>query len=243
MIGRAGGRLRALGVVVALAGLVGGLAACEPPGPRVYVYGDSMAWEARDLIREWGVRQGYDVVVRQRYGGAPCTFFQQMRDDRRSGKVHSVIFVFTGNTAYMEPCVASDTAASHARQLRKAAGIWSGSGARLVWAATPRIPGALGEQVQDAMRAEAQRLGMRTADAGRWVSPNRVAVRTQPCLSGEPCVGRQLDRSVPAGHNIVRSNDRVHFCPGGARGFNPCPHHNSGAMRFARALAETLPRR
>lgn len=236
-------RLRAVGALVALAALVGSLAACEPPGPRVYVYGDSLTWEAEGWIRTWGQARGYDVVVHSRFGGAPCSFYGQMRADRGRQGTHAVIVAFSGNPAYMSPCVGPDTVGSHARQLREVAGIWSGSGARVVWAATPRLPAQVSEDVQDAMRAEARRLGLGVADSGRYVTPNRTWAQVLPCLPGERCPGHQINPAVASGRNIVRANDGVHFCPGGGRGFDPCPYYSSGAWRFARALAEAIPAR
>lgn len=224
-----------------MVGVAAGLTACEPPGPRVYIYGDSLAWESREAIQAWGAARKYDVVLHSRFGGAPCSFFDQMRSDR-SGPVpvHAVIVAFTGNPAYMSPCVGPDQVASHGQQIRELARIWEGSGAHVIWAATPRLPYDVSERAQDAMRAEATRLGLVVADAGQYVTPHRKWATVMPCLTGEPCVGHEINPAVPPGHNIVRANDGVHFCPGGPRGFTPCPYYSSGAWRFARALTGAL---
>jgi hypothetical protein len=199
-------------------------------------------WEADRLVRQWGSERGYDLVVRFRFGGAPCSFFDQMRADRQD-RPYAVIVSFTGNPEYMSPCVGPHTVSSHAYQLKQVKDIWTGSRARLVWAATPRLPYDVSEQVQDAMRAEAQKQGMVVADAGRYVTPNRTWAQVLPCIAGESCVGHQINPAVPGGSNIVRANDGVHFCPGGPRGFDACPYFSAGAWRFAKALTEPLPTR
>lgn len=241
--GRARARLRVAGALLALVGSVGSLAACEPPRPRVHIYGDSLAWEAAGWIRTWGQARGFDVVLHYRFGGAPCSFFDQMRADRRAGGAHAVVVSFTGNPTFMSPCVAADTAASHGRQIREVARIWAGSGTRVVWAATPRLPAQVSEDAQDAMRAEARRQGIGVADAGRYVTPGRAWAQVLPCMSGERCPGHQINPAVPAGSNIIRANDGVHFCPGEGRGFDACPYYSSGAWRYGRGLTEAIPGR
>jgi len=85
----------------------------------------------------------------------------------------------------------------------------------------------------------AANLGVTYDDAGQAVMANGQFTWTLPCLPGEPCTG-------PAGTNIVRAPDGVHFCPNGqttlVSGFEECDVYSSGALRFAAAmLASVLP--
>ena len=52
----------------------------------------------------------------------------------------------------------------------------------------------------------APNVGVTYDDAGQAVMANGQFTWTLPCLSAEPCTG-------PAGTNIVRAPDGVHFCP------------------------------
>lgn len=231
---------RAAGALVAVVLVVVGLSACQPARPRVIVYGDSLAWESAREIQDWAAARGYEAVLHTRFGGAPCSLYDTMRQDRAT-RPAVVILTFSGNTDYLAPCVGKgDYPASYRAQMREVKRIWTGSGVRIEWVAVPRVPVWPSEETQDAMRTEAEALGMGTSDGGRYVSPGRTWAWTQPCMSGERCTGHQLNPSVPAGRNIVRANDRVHFCPGAGHGLDPCSAYSSGSWRFARALTEVL---
>ena len=71
--------LTAVGLALAL---VAGAAGCRPAKPLVVVYGDSLVWEAGAEIRQWAAARGYRAEIRQRFGGAPCSLFDEMREDR-----------------------------------------------------------------------------------------------------------------------------------------------------------------
>jgi hypothetical protein len=230
-----------IGTVLAVLALVVGAAGCEPTRPLAIVYGDSLVWEAGAEIRQWAGARGYRVEIRQRFGGAPCSMFDEMRADRPR-RPAKVILSFAGNDRYLEPCVGSDLAASYRAQMQEVKRIWTGSGTAVSWVAAPYHPSPGAEVAQDAMRAEAYRQGLGVADGGRYVTPGRVWSWTQPCMAGERCIGSQISSLVPPGRNIVRASDRVHFCPGPPKGFDPCPTYSSGAWRYARALTEPLSR-
>jgi hypothetical protein len=225
-------------VLLAVALLVGATA-CEPERPLAIVYGDSLVWEAGREIRQWAGARGHRVEIRQRFGGAPCSMFDEMRSDR-ARRPAAVILSFAGNDRYLEPCVGDDLVASYQAQMREVKRIWTGSGTDVTWVAAPAHPAPGSEAAQDAMRSEAYRQGLGVGDGGRYITPGRVWYWTQPCLPGERCIGSQLNGAVAPGRNIVRSSDRVHFCPGAGHGFDPCPTYSSGAWRYARALTEAL---
>ena len=76
-------------------------------------------------------------------------------------------------------------------------------------------------------------IGVTYDDAGQAVMANGQFTWTLPCLPGEPCTG-------PAGTNVVRAPDGVHFCPDGnttlVGGLEECDVYSSGAFRFAAAM-------
>lgn len=228
-------------VRAALAALVVmvGLASCQPARPTVIYYGDSLVWDSATEIRSWTAARGWDAILRTRFGGAPCSLFAEMREDRRRPPA-VVVISFAGNGPYLAPCVGSDVPASYRAQMAEVERIWRGSGTRLVWVRVPLIPVPASEAAIDVMAAEAPKLGMRVLDGGRHISPGGVYAWTQPCMPGERCVGSQINSAVPPGRNIVRANDKVHLCPGPGKGFNPCPTYSSGAWRFARVLSEAV---
>lgn len=236
---RARSRVRhVLGTLAVALVLSTGLVGCEAR-PRVIVYGDSLVWESGTYIRQWAAAWGWDATLRFRFGGAPCSLYDEMRWDEVS-RPEKVIITFAGNSSYLAPCVGADISASYRAQMREVKRIWAGSGTELVWAAVPFIPQPDSEPAQIAMREESLRQGIRVIDGGKYVTPGRVWRWTLPCMPGEYCNGHQLDSKVTPGHNIVRANDLTHFCPGAGHGLDPCAHYMSGAWRFGRALAEAL---
>ncbi len=232
-------RVRSLAGAVAVAVvLVASLAGCQPR-PRVIVYGDSLVWESSREITQWASARGWDVTIHQRFGGAPCSLFSQMQADRAT-RPKEVILSFAGNSSYLEPCVGADIDASYRAQMRRVKQIWTGSGTEVTWAQVPVVPAVESGPAQAAMRDESYRQGLKVIDAGRDVTPDGRYHWTLPCMAGERCIGYQLNASVPRGRNIVRANDKTHFCPGGGHGLDPCGTYSSGSWRFARALTGAL---
>ncbi len=233
-------RLRhTLGLLVVAVVLVTGLGGCYRARPRVIIYGDSLVWESIREIRQWASARGFEADVRQRFGGAPCSFFDDMRA-ARANRPREVILSFAGNPKLLEPCVGNDITASYRAQMREVKRIWTGSGTEVTLAVMPFIPQPDSEPAQEAMRVEAYRQGLKVVDAGKYVTPGRRWFWTQPCMRGELCIGHQLNRAVPPGRNIVRANDKTHFCPGGGHGLRPCALYSSGSWRYARALTEAF---
>jgi hypothetical protein len=89
-------------------------------------------------------------------------------------------------------------------------------------------------QALDVMYTEmAARPGVGYVDAGAAVeNADGSFAHALPCLAGEPSCG-------PAGSNVVRNDDGVHFCPG-ASVPGTCTEYSSGAFRFADAMATAI---
>jgi hypothetical protein len=158
----------------------------------------------------------------------------------RTTRPDKVILSFGGNSNYLAPCVGPNTVESHRAQIREVKRIWTGWGAGVTIVSVPYIPFEPSEDAQIAMRSEAYRQGMKAADGGIYVTPGRKWYWTRPCMAGERCVGHQINKAVAPGRNIVRSNDRVHFCPGPPHNLEPCGTYSSGSWRYARALTAAV---
>lgn len=228
---------RKLAAAICSLTLVAALAGCESR-PRVVVYGDSIIYESRTEIRQWAAARGWDARLIARFGGAPCTLFDQMRQDR-ANPPETVVISFVGNTG-VAPCVTGDPVESYRAQIREWKRIWTGTGTRLVLVLVPFTPVTTSEAVQQAMAQEAALLRIPVVDGGTDISPGRRYFWTQPCLRGERCVGNQINPAVAPGRNIVRANDRTHLCPGGGHGTDPCPYYSSGSWRYGRNLTSAL---
>jgi hypothetical protein len=221
---------------------------------RVAIYGDSLAWEARQAFVDAITAKGRAVVLARVFGGtAICDWLARMRADARGWHPQAVVVEFSGDafTPCMrgpggEPFNPAAQDATYARDARQVVSIFSTTAARLYFAGYPISRG-------DQTSATAEwnyrntlyaTLAARTArtefiDAGQAVEDRGHYTDSLPCLTGEPCTG-----SIGAvGHqqNVVRAPDGVHFCPNGQEAVNgvtvPCTVWSSGAFRYGKAMA------
>jgi hypothetical protein len=222
--------------------------------PVVVLYGDSLAWEARDAFKGAFVdRPGVQVVARTFGGTAICDWLDQMADDVATLKPGLVVIEFIGNS--FTPCM-SDGAGGfltgaalverYSADLETVIATFSAIGAQVVLAGAPvssaeadsAAPGGGGLNAIYRQTASAH-AGVRYADAGADVLADGRWTSTLRCLAMEPCTGGADGAGV--GINVVRAPDGVHFCPSGAdapRGVTgDCPVWSSGAFRYGNALA------
>ncbi len=225
---------------------------------RVVLYGDSLAWEARDAFRGALLAAGVGQVTTETFGGtAMCDWLDQMRRDATDMHPEAVVVEFSGNA--LTPCMRGldGTALSGEAYFEKYTAdaqavlkIFSG-GSTLVFFATAPIS-RRAAQVHDTTtgRLDAILAGMaasnpaaRLIDAGAAVTDNGAWTATLPCLPEEPCSGTTAASGRPA--NLVRAPDGAHFCPvagAAARGVvGTCPVWSSGAYRYGTAMADPIP--
>jgi hypothetical protein len=88
-----------------------------------------------------------------------------------------------------------------------------------------------------AVRNLASRLGVTFVDGGANLTPGRTFRATGACLADERTCG-----TAGRGRNVLRSDDRVHFCPGrGPELSGACPGgYSSGAVRYTRNLLTAI---
>jgi hypothetical protein len=264
--GLAGRRLAVLVVaaVVLVAGAVGVVAAVRGErrvgaGERVVLYGDSLSVEAGPAFVA-AVRAGSDaeVEVRATPGTAPCDALASIRADLAGagagaapGPPSVAVLQFTGNNA--TPCVAGPggspltgaaLAERYAADVGTAAEELAAAGVRVVIAGPPPAPGLPGratELIDEGYLSLVTRWAgidigrVRYAPAGEAVAgDDRAYVQRLPCRSGS---GEGEAEGCEGGEIVVRSPDRIHFCPTALTDELTCPVHSSGAERFGDEMA------
>jgi hypothetical protein len=218
---------------------------------RVILYGDSLAFEAKDAFA-LTLQRGNDIeVVDRTFGGtAICDRIDRMRQDLHDLQPVAVVFEFAGNnvTRCMQgpkgPLTGPALADRYRNDARFATGIFAGAGVRVYWMGAPPIMGAQAddfELVRHVYEAEPARVTTPTApfgaveyvDAGSAVLEVGRFSATLPCLPSEGTGDGCVDGRIP-----VRALDGVHFCPvREGPGTDRCPVYSSGAVRFGLAMA------
>ncbi len=217
-----------------------------PPGPpRIALYGDSLVSESGRDFAYLANLLGASTVVRTFPGTATCDFFAAMAEDAHEWQPTAAVLAFSGDD--FTPCMAGyplgtpQYYAKYAQDTQTAISIFRSVGTKVVLVGLPLDASASLSQNAAALNQIYQSLaasdvGVTYDDAGQAVMANGQFTWTLPCLVGEPCTG-------PAGTNIVRAPDGVHFCPDGnttlVGGFEACDVYSSGAFRFAAAMLAT----
>ena len=214
-----------------------------PPGPpRIALYGDSQASEAGQDFAFLASNSGASVRVRTFPGTATCDYLASMAADAQDWQPTAVVLAFSGDA--FTPCMAGyqlgtpQYFAKYKADTQTAISIFRAIGTKVILVGLPLDASASLSQNASALNQIYQSLadaniGVTYADAGQAVMANGQFTWTLPCLSGEPCTG-------PAGTNVVRAPDGVHFCPDGKTtpvgGLEECDVYSSGAFRFASAM-------
>ena len=240
------------GLVAAALALAAAREDGEGSGSTVILYGDSLSMEAGPYFSEEMARtSSADVVTKPVPGAAPCDVLDTMRADA-AAEPAVVVIQFVGNNA--TPCTQTgsgerrtgqELADQYAADVRTAAGIFAGTGTRVVLVGgppAPGLPGGADGPIEDAYRRIAAAWDARDAGAVRYADaaatvtgPDRTFVARLPCAADEGpaqgCDGREV---------TVRSPDETHFCP--AEGPHlTCPVPSPGARRFGNEMARVGP--
>lgn len=250
-----GGRRRrplvvAVGValVVAAAGVAALRRPPPPPEGLVVLYGDSLSVEsAGAFVDELERTSEAEVITRPVPGESPCDALDTMRDDLALEPA-VVVIQYVGNNA--SPCMLGDDGRPltgqaltdrTAADVRAAAELFATAGTRVVLVGGPHAPGLpAGDATLDIADAYLRivnewpgELGrIRYADAAATVTgPDRRYAERLPCRDGEGA-----DEGCADGEVVVRSPDRIHFCPA-EHGELVCPVPSPGARRFGQEMA------
>jgi len=253
---RGGRPAAAVVAITVLAAAVVVVAATSSAHRRVILYGDSLAFEARDNFAT-ALQRGNDIEVVDRTfsGTAICDWLDLMRRDLHDLQPVAVVFEFAGNN--VTPCTQGPdgplTGAALAERYRDdagtATGIFTGAGVRAYWMGAPPVTGPEAADFELVRRVYETVRGRVTpatppfgaaeyVDAGRAVSARGRFTPTLPCLPSEGPAEGCVDGSIP-----VRALDGVHFCPvRTGPGTDRCPVYSSGAARFGLAMAAPVRR-
>ena len=220
---------------------------------RVVLYGDSLAWEARDFFTRALAGAFITQVTTRTFGGtAICDWLGQMRADAASLRPDAVVVEFSGNA--LTPCMRAPngSALTGATYFQKYASdsaavldIFSSRHTLVFFAGAPisRDAERAGDPTAPTLHTLYAALARSTPygryiDAGASVLAGGRWTETLPCLPTEPCMGRD---AIGTPVNVVRAPDGVHFCPSAlpaVRGVTaPCSVWASGSWRFGNAMA------
>jgi len=216
----------------------------------VVLYGDSLAWEARDaFVTSFAGRA--DVTDRTFGGTAICDWLETMAADALGIQPGAVVVEFSGNS--FTPCMFSADGAAlrdgalidrYRADAESVITMFVHSGTQVVFAGSPAAPPAAGRPALNDVyeRLADEHDGVHYVDAGAAVLDEGRWTATLPCLAAEPCEGGVDDNGAPA--NAVRAPDGLHFCPAGTEALDgvtgTCSVWSSGAFRFGVAMAAPL---
>jgi hypothetical protein len=224
-----------------------------PPSvpPRVALFGDSLGMQAGQQFSDLAQAAGGTAFVRTYAGTAPCDWIPSMPADITAFHPTAVVLEFsggnyspcmdgvptTGSTVY--PSGSPQYYAKYRTDVQTIIDLFRASGAEVFLVGLPYdVPSSgFNENVANLNQLyaalAAANLGVGYVDAGQAVLADGGFTWTLPCLSGEPCTG-------PAGTNVVRAPDGVHFCPSAVVTvvdyYDECSVYSSGSFRFASAM-------
>ena len=182
------------------------------------------------------------MLIRPFPGVAICDQLSTMAADAQSWHPTVAVLAFSGDA--FSPCMAGYQLgtppyfAKYVHDATTAIAIFRSVGARVILVGLPLDASASESQNVATLDRNYQSLarsssGVTYDDAGQAVMADGKYTRSLPCLAFEPCTG-------PAGTNIVRAPDGIHFCPTGDTtlvGYlEECNVYSSGAFRFASAM-------
>jgi hypothetical protein len=258
----ASGRRRRPAVVLGLAAAalvvaVGAVAAFrqppDPPGGLVILYGDSLSLEASGgFLDELAHTTAAEVIMRPVPGESPCDALEDMRADVALEPA-VVVIQYVGNNG--SPCSRGPNgeelrgralAERTEADVRTATELFATQGTRVVLVGGPDAPGLPGgasleiaEAYNEIVNEWAGRdLGrVRYADAAATVTgPDHDHTDRLPCRDDEG-----PDEGCVDGEVVVRSEDRVHFCPV-THDELVCSVSSAGARRFGQEMARVVRR-
>jgi hypothetical protein len=213
---------------------------------RVWVVGDSLAWEALPTIDSTVRAQPGVQLSGLVWGGfAPCDMIDEairLRDEQP----RTVAVTFSGNsiTPCMnrdgEPLVGDQVVDAYRADLTTLRALVPS--ARFVLIGQPTMPASpTSERLNTMYRELADSMNnAEFIDAGAVIeSPDGSWTDRLPCLPEETADVGCVDGTIE-----VRAPDRSHLCSGGGPAVvgvtATCEHYSSGAVRFGRAIATSL---
>jgi len=217
---------------------------------RIALFGDSLSTQAGSFFTTDAEEAGAAKVRTYASGGtAPCDWLAKMSAVARQWSPNAVALQFSGD-AYT-PCMAGLAIGTtpylqkYTADTSQAIRIFTSVGARVYLIGAPPTDSAVLNGNITLLNSQYASLAANDPTAVTFVNAGLSLedasgnfTWTLPCLSTEPCLGPQF--GYPAGTNVVRAPDGVHFCPTGQSAVDgvvaACSVYMSGAMRFGAAM-------
>ncbi|MGH9027954.1 MAG: hypothetical protein ACRDWD_17860, partial [Acidimicrobiia bacterium] len=210
--------------------------------PKIFLYGDSIAWEARDWFKDMINISGGAAKIRTFPGADLCAWLSHIRSDVRRPLASAAVLEFGG--VGLASCLdhagegpTENVLQEYREDTAKVTRLLARFGLRAYWVAPPGPVGAAGPSwmfpvfrkgVKDAGYD-----GATVVDGGKQLRKRdtKKYTLTRPCLQFETSFhGCDARRRI-----IVRNPDGGHFCP--VPDFVDCPMYSSGAWRFSKNMA------
>ncbi len=240
--------LRALAVAVAIVAAAGGLSACEPAGPRVLIFGDSLTIEAKGSGDWASILSGYSVDWSGvKYMTSPCNGIAAAKKITYVPDV--VIINYAGNSgSFQENCMAGEKGQALADRYRKDVQTlisrYRNGTTKIVVMGAPARKQTLDQSnlvfttLQSLAADPANQVGF--YDGGRLLTPNRqVPTRAATCLSPRE-TGSRCGTSQDPKKNYIRDAQLEHLCPTGGTIGGTCGMYSSGAVRLSLNLRDAI---
>lgn len=224
-----------------------GLVACQPTGPRVAIFGDSLTIEAKGSGDAAAILAGYRVDWSGvRYMTAPCNGIAAAKALTYVPDV--VVINYAGNRgSFVDNCMAGERGDALAARYRKDVDALidrfrnGRTKVVIVGAPTRRPTMADDNLVFAALRELAADPSNQVAffDGGRHLTPDRTTTtRAATCLSRE--TGARCGTSKDPRKNYIRDVDHDHLCPTGGTIGGTCDGYSSGAVRLSLNLLDGI---
>lgn len=241
-------RLRPLLVLVALASCAGLLVGCQPPGPRVVIFGDSLTIEAKGSGDAASILSGYAVDWSgTKYMTSPCNGIAAAKKLTYVPDV--VVINYGGNRgSFQDNCMDGETGQALADRYRADVQTlidrFRNGTTKVVIVGAPARKPTLADSnlVFTTLQALAADPANRVAffDGGRLLTPDRNApTRAATCLSPRE-TGSRCGTSQDPKKNYIRDAQLEHLCPTGGTINGSCGTYSSGAVRLTLNLRDAI---
>ncbi len=224
------------------------LAACQPPGPHVLIFGDSLTIEAKGSGDAASILKGYWVDWSgTKYMTSPCNGIAIAKKITWTPDV--VVINYAGNRgSFQDNCMAGERGDALAARYRKDVqwliDHYRNGKTKVVVVGAPARQQTLadGNVVFDALHDLATSNANQVAfyDGGRLLTPDRTHLsRVATCLSPRE-TGSRCGTSQDPKKNYIRDAEREHLCPTGGTLNGTCGMYSSGAVRLTLNLRDAI---
>ena len=234
--------------LVALALATGLTTACQPTGPRVLIFGDSLTIESKGSGDAIAILSGYRLDwTGTKYMTSPCNGIALAKKVTYVPDI--VIINYAGNSgSFQDNCMAGEKGQALADRYRADVQTlisrYRNGTTKIVIVGAPARKASLETSnlvfttLQSLASAPSNQVGF--FDGGRLITPNRsVPTRAATCLSPRE-TGSRCGTSQDPNKNYIRDGSLEHLCPTGGTINGSCGTYNSGAVRLTLNLRDGI---